>query len=260
MRKLYFFYFLALSSIAINAQEKRTLIQGKVTLDSLFINNVHIINKNTNIGTITNEYGVFEIPVKLGDSLFVSHLNYNDTIIFISDKILKNENFNIKLVEKTYTLEEITIEKKQSIFYVDKEIMPDNGVVVNAETLHLPYANTTAKKDEAVLKIRSGGVVNLDNLINKINGNQKREKLAKKLKSEDTELTKIRKYFTDDFFITDLKIEKDYINQFLSSCLNKNILYVFKHKNKLQLLKLLIQESALFPRKIIDENGLLSKK
>ena len=241
------------------SQEKTTLFKSKIVLDSNVISNIHILNKKTNIGTITNNNGEFEIPVQIGDSLFISHINLEEKVILIDKENISNKKNTINLKEKTYQLESFTLQKPRSIFYVDKEIMPDNGVVVNAKTLHLPYANTLAKEDKAVFKFRSGGVVNLDNFINKINGNFKQEKLIKELKYEDNQLIKIRQKFTDDFFINNLKIKKEYINQFLNYCISKNIISVFNKGNTLKLTSLLLEESRLFAHKIINEDVLLTK-
>jgi hypothetical protein len=244
----------------INAQEKRILFKGKTVLDSLTIGNVHVINKNTNIGTISNDSGLFEIPIKIGDSLLFSHVTLENKLILVNKKILVNKSFTVNLQEKVYTLNEITLEKPRSIFYQDKEIGSYNGPSITAKTLNLPYANTTIKKETTIFKIRSGGVVSLDNLISSINGTKKREKLLKKMVSEDSELAKIRKQYTDDFFITDLKIKKEYINPFLNYCVNKNIIRIFKESNRLDLTTLLIKESKTFPHKKLDEDLFLTKK
>ena len=253
---LTFLLFLA----ALNAQEKRIFIIGKTVLDSLPVIDVHVINQNTKVGTVTNDNGVFEIPVKLGDSLFFSHLNLQDKLLIITDKLLSNKKNIISLDEKTIVLNEMILEKQRSIFYQDPEITSYKGPVVTAKSLNLPYANTIVKKDKSVIKFRSGGVISLDNLINSINGNKKREKLLKKLVSEDEMLEKIRKHFTDDFFITDLNIKKDYINQFLNDCIDKNIIAIFKSDNKIKLTNLLIEESTLFPHKVVNEDLFLTKQ
>ncbi|KGL64023.1 hypothetical protein [Polaribacter sp. Hel1_85] len=244
--------------LSLKAQEKRFYITGKTVVNGNSILDVHIINKNTKIGTITNDNGVFEIPVKLGDSLFLSHLNLQDKLILITEKILLDKNFTIHLDEKTVVLNEMVLEKQRSIFYQDPEITTYKGPKVTAKTLNLPYANTTVEKDESVIKFRSGGVVSLDNLINSLNGNNKREKQLKKMSAEDVQLEKIRKHFTDDFFITDLKIKKEYINQFLNDCIDKNIINIYKRDDKITLTKLLMDESKLYPKKIVDEDLYLS--
>ena len=155
MKVLLILLALFISFGTLNAQEKRTSITGKTVLESTSVVDVHIINKNTKIGAITNDNGIFEIPVKLGDSLFISHINLEDKLILITDKVLKNKNLTINLNEKTITLKGFTFKKPRSIFYVDKEITEYKGPVVNAKTLNLPYANTAAKKDKSIFKISS---------------------------------------------------------------------------------------------------------
>lgn len=258
MKKLLVLLAFFISYTSLNAQEKRTFKTGKAVLDSIGIVDVHIINQNTRVGTITNDNGLFEIPIKVGDSLFLSHLNLQDKLIIVTEKILATKNFIINLNEDTVALNGFVLEKQRSIFYQDPEIITYNGPIVNAKKLNLPYANTTVEKDKSVIKFRAGGVVSLDNLINSLNGNKKREKQLKKMSAEDVQLDKIRKKFTDDFFVTDLKIKKEYINQFLNDCIDKNIIRIFKSDNVLKLTKLLIEESKLYPKKIIDEDLFLS--
>ena len=214
--------------------------------------------QNSKVGTITNDNGVFEIPVKIGDRIFVSHLTLQDKLIVITEELLSGKELIINLNEETVALHGFVLEKQRSIFYQDPEITSYKGPTVNATKLNLPYANTTVEKDQSVVKFRAGGVVSLDNLINSLNGNNKRLKQLKKMSEEDLQLEKIRKRFTDDFFITDLKIKKEYINQFLNDCVDKNIIRIFKSDDVLKLTKLLIKESKLYPKKLIYEDSLLS--
>ena len=239
------------------SQEKRKIITGKVFFDKDAVSDVHIVNKNSNQGTSTNDFGLFEIPIIIGDTLEFSHINLQSKKVKITKEILEQEIFKITLEGKTYQLEEITLEKPRSIFYVDPEIMPPPKV--NAKTLNLPYANTVAKKDYGVVKFKSGGVVSLDNLINALNGNNKRRKELKKITYEDNILSKIRKHFTDDFFITDLNIKQENINPFLNYCFKKNIINHFNKKENIKLTRILMQESRTFPQDKI-EISLIKKK
>lgn len=259
MKKLLILFNLFFVFITINAQEKRTILKGKVIIDSLFVSDIHVLNVSTNIGTITNDNGLFEIPVKTGDTLLLSHINLQEKSIVITDAVLTKKSFTISLDEKTYTLNEIVYEKPRSIFYQDKEITTYKGPVVNAETLNLPFANSKPKKDASIFKFQSGGVVSLDNLFNSLNGNKRREKLLEKMVTEDDDLSKIRKKYTDDFFITDLKIKKEYINRFLNFCVDKNIIHIFKNDNSINLTSLLIRESKKFPHKKLNEDLFLTK-
>ncbi|QOD61641.1 hypothetical protein H9I45_04105 [Polaribacter haliotis] len=258
MQKQLLFFLLIIISKTILSQNKDLLIIGKVVLDSVPISDVHVINLKSSNGTITNEIGLFEIPVKVGDSLSFSHLNFNKRYLLITEKNISEENLVIKLTEKTVELKEITLQKARSIFYVDKDIM-QYSVHVDAKSLNLPYANTKKQKDNSIVSFKSGGVLSVDNLINSLNGNNKRAKLLKKMTAEDEQLSKIRKSLTDDFFVTDLKIRKENINLFLNYCLEKNILFIYKKRNKIQFIQFLINQSKIYPQKLKPEENILSK-
>lgn len=256
MRKLSLLYFLFFCIIC-GAQDNKKLITGKIFFNKEVISDVHIINKKTNQGSSSNDLGLFEIPVTLGDTLMFSHVNVKRKEILITEEILIDELIEIQLQGKTYQLNEITLEKPKSIFYIDPEILPPPKV--NAHTLNLPYANTIAKKDYSVLKFRSGGVISIDNLFNALNGNNKRRKELQKITLEDKVLYKIRKHFTDDFFITDLNIKSENINPFLNFCFKKNIINYYKKNEHIKLTRILMHESKIFPQEK-NEISLLEKK
>ncbi|WP_405604275.1 hypothetical protein [Polaribacter sp. Asnod1-A03] len=261
MKNLLVLFFIFSFFVSLNAQEKRTFIKGKTLLDSITNFDIHVINKNTNIGTITDSNGSFKIPVKVGDSLYFSHLNLQKKIVLITDKILTDETITVPLDEKTETLNEIVLEEPKSIFYVDPEITSYRGPVVNAKTLNLPNVSTKAKKNTKIAKISfTSASVNLDNLINALNGKTKQTKLLKKLEKEDINILKIRKFYTDDFFVTDLNIKQEYINQFLNDCVDKNIISIFKSDEKIKLTTILIEESKLFPHKKVNEDLFLTNQ
>lgn len=48
------------------------------------ITDVHIINKNTNQGANSNDSGIFEIPVSINDTLFISHINLQKKELIIT--------------------------------------------------------------------------------------------------------------------------------------------------------------------------------
>ena len=235
---------------ALYSQKQNKIIVGKVFFNGDGVADVNIVNKNSNQGTNTNDLGLFEIPIMLGDSLVFSHINLKEKVIAITKELLSLEILKIDLEGKTYQLEEITIGQPKSIFYIDPEILPAPNV--NSETLKLPYANTKAKKDYAVVKFRSGGVVSLDNLINSLNGNNRRREQLEKITKEDKVLAKIRKHYTDDFFITDLNIKKEDINPFLNYCFKKNIINHYNKQNLLKLTTILLKQSRTFPQDKIE--------
>ena len=249
MRYLTVLLFFYLFSSTTLSQEKREVINGEVKLASLPVHDVHIINLNTNIGTISNDLGIFNIPVKRGDSISISHLNLKNLTVIITKKNTDSLTLNITLAEEITTLNAFTLERPRGIFEQDKDILLYAGPTVNAQTLKLPYANTKISTDDAVFKIQSGAVVSLSNLVSVLDGSKKRAKALEKLSFEDAQLKKIRNFFTDDFFMTDLQIQEEYINSFLNFCVKKNIIRFFNKKDNLRLTKILLRESNLFPHK-----------
>ena len=251
---LLFLFFTLLSF----SQEKRIRITGKVSFDTAVISDVHVINKNTEQGTNTNDNGWFEIPVMIGDSLQFTHINLKNKQIIITKEIFTKRNLEIVLEENTYALDGFTLEKPRSIFYVDPQMV--RPPIVNAKTLTLPYAKTTVQKDHSILKFRSGGTISIDNLFNSLNGNNKRRKELNKISQEDNTLYNIRRHFTDDFFITDLQIKKKHINPFLNYCVKKNIIAYFKRNEHIQLTQVLIDQSNTFSQKINSDSIIAIKK
>lgn len=249
-----FFCFIFISIISQN----RKNIDGNIVIDKIALSDVHIINKSTNIGTVSNDKGFFEITVKLNDSLFISHLNYNEVFIVITDRHISSQKINIELEERVETLNGITLGNKKSIFHIDKDILIYNPKVT-AKSLNLPYAESKKEENKSVIRIRSGAVVSLDNLINVLNGNKKRAQIIKQLSTEDKELNKIRAHFTDDFFVTNLKIKKDFINQFLEFCKNEEIINDFKSKNQIDFMAIIIRHSKKFLYKVESDDLYLSK-
>ncbi|TYP99156.1 carboxypeptidase-like protein [Tenacibaculum adriaticum] len=246
--KNYLSLLLVITTISIYSQERPIVITGQIYLDSIPIQDVHIINKSLEVGTITNEKGMFEILVKKGDILLISHLNLEIKEHIITTENISSKNIQISLPNKTYVLNEVVIKKRKGIFEVDKDIMPHNTPIVNAKTLNLPYTETEKAKEKKTIQIKSGVAVNLEGALNALNGKNKQKKLLKRLKIEDENLLRIRKYFTDGFFVHQLKIKKEYINQFLSYSRPRGIIQLYQKEKHLELATILLENSKNFPQ------------
>ena len=60
------------------SQEENQTIKGKVLNDAndLPIENVHIVNMNQVVGSISKEDGAFSIPARVNDTLYFSYLGW----------------------------------------------------------------------------------------------------------------------------------------------------------------------------------------
>lgn len=259
MKKILFIIFNLITVIVI-AQTTPKVITGTVYLDSVAIQDVHIINTKLELGSISNKNGNFEILATKGDVLIISHLNieYKEHVITIDN--LKSKQINIYLDSKTYMLDEVVLKKKKGIFEVDKDILIYKGPLVNAQTLKLPYANAKKANNEKAISIKSGVSVNLTGFLNTLNGKTKQKKILKKLQTEDKNIAKIRKHFTDGFFINQLKITKENINPFLEFCITKGIINLYKKDKFLELTTVLLDNSKNASSLLNKENTRLTQK
>ncbi|WBX72581.1 hypothetical protein PG913_06555 [Tenacibaculum pacificus] len=246
MRKLLLFLFSITSLISI-AQNNPKIVSGYIYLDSLKIQDVHIINPKLDIGSVSDEKGRFEILALKGDILIISHLNFEYKEHLITDENLKEKAIIIHLDSKTYLLEEVILKKKKGIFDVDKDILLHNLPIVNAKTLNLPYANSKKPKNEKTVTFKSGVSVSLGGLIGALNGSYKQKKKLENLQKTDNKLLKIRKHFTDSFFVHQLKIKKEHINPFLEHCISKGIINLYHKEKLLELTTVLLNNSKNSP-------------
>lgn len=256
--KNFFIAVLFFTSWLLQSQSNQKIIHGIVYIDSIPTQDVHIINKKLALGTVSNENGFFEILAEENNTLLISHLNLEYKEITVSNDNIKNRYIIIHVKSKTHMLDEVVLEKRKGIFEVDKDILINNPVV-DAKTLKLPYANSKPKDDKTV-KIESGITVGVEGLVNALNGKNKQKKLLKKLQAEDQNLSKIRKHFTDGFFVKQLNIKEEHINLFLESCISRGIINLYNKDKVLELTSVLVENSKTSPYLLKDEKIKLTQK
>lgn len=253
MKQLYFLFLIF--SIPLCAQNESTIISGEVKNDSLSIENVHIINLNSNIGTVTNQFGVYKIPVKLNDTIQFSEIRYKSKLIIINKNHLANKSLQIKLQIKINVLEEVIVDQQK------------NTRGINAMTLNLPNAEkkplnqierklnyySQASVPIVIIATILGQRGGIEDIYNIISGNRKKHKILNKLLDEDKihennqeYVEKIRNHFQDDFFINTIAIPKEKINNFINYCLPKNIIDLFNKSMYIEIIDVFIKESKIF--------------
>jgi len=219
------FLFICFSALG---QENRILISGKVKNDSIPIENVHIINKNSQKGTITNRLGQFKISVTDKDTLMISDIQYRNKIIVINQDNLLNKYLEINLLELTNELDEVIVQQfddmSEELGLPNAGKKPLNKLERNLN--HYSQKSTPIVILEALL-FKPGGI---DDVYNIISGNRKRDRKLKSLIDEDRMtaskreyVKKIKDHFQEDFFIKSVKIESEHINNYIFYCLPQGI-------------------------------------
>ena len=228
---------LLLVTVKLNAQEVRKAISGKVQNGSNFIENVHVINKTSNRGTISNKNGTFRITVRENDTIQFSDIQYKTKTLIITDNHLKAGELKIKLVQKTNELTEVVVVKHKNM----------------AKELGLPNAGKKPLKpiERKINYINKGG--SIDKLYAWISGEKKKLELLKKHLDEDeialnnkVNVQLIRNHFKEDFFIYTLKIPGKKIDGLIYYCLPKGIVYLFENKRYMEIIDIFIKNKDAY--------------
>ena len=128
MKRSLFLIFVLFSFFAFSQED---LLRGVVVNaeNDVPIDNVHIVNLNQVIGTITNRKGEFEISARANDTLYFSFIGFKSIKINVTNDMLKFQEIKIGLTELAYTLEEVVVRPYQLTGYleIDAKNIPINN-------------------------------------------------------------------------------------------------------------------------------------
>ncbi len=94
----------------IDFDDKLPLLGRIVTSDSLLpVRNTHVISKMAHCGTISNRDGMFFIPAKTVDTLWISCLGYRRQLLPVDSTLIDIDTLLIVLHPDTITLKEVTV-------------------------------------------------------------------------------------------------------------------------------------------------------
>ena len=220
--------------------DAQTQLQGKVSVGADFISAVNITNQSTGVSTVSNDVGVFYIPVKEGDIVLFTAINLVTLRKTISYQDVSSGFLTIKMSYNSIPLEEVVIKELPQITAESLGIVPAGQKKYSAAERKL-YTAT------------SGG--GIDGLLNTISGRKAMLKKEIVVEGKEQALNRLVYVFEDAYYIEILKIPVDYIGGFQYYCVeNAEFVAAVKSKNK-TLIKFLIGILADKYKKIIaNEN------
>jgi hypothetical protein len=130
----YFLFFIIISNSSFAQEKVIGIIENDA--DSKPISNVHVINLNSVVGTISDKEGVFEIDANVNDTLFFSYLGFKSIKVRVTNDLIKFKNSKIKLTELAYALEEIIVTPYKLTGYL--EIDAKNVPISNSYRYSIP--------------------------------------------------------------------------------------------------------------------------
>lgn len=256
-KKLLVFILYFLITTAFVAQEKKTIITGKI-IDSIgAVKNVNILNLNTSIGNSSNDNGLFDMKVRVGDSLRISSVQHLTKIIFINKTIFKNRKITIQLNLETTVLDEFELKRHDlsGILGIDTKNAPINkkdSLLFNTMNFSNVDWNASVGDDYVDKMVRPhqvmlpgmGGIGSGISIPWKYS--EKMWALRREMEIKKAFPSKIFSEFGEEFFFKKLKIPEERYYHFLEYCNPLGIERLYNQGNVLAVLKILQEQSKSY--------------
>ena len=190
--------------------QNEKILNGKIVVKDATPQGVHIINLMNEKETISDTKGAFSILAK-PDDLLVFSANHLDFM----RKMIETNDINSAI---------LVIEMTSKINQLDEVVVIDYSHL-NAESLGITNGVKTYTPAERKLKTAGdfkpihllnilGGSLDVDPILNAINGRTKRLKEEIKIEKKEMYLSKLEDLYEAGFYTEKLKIHTDYVNGF----------------------------------------------
>ncbi|PWA04162.1 hypothetical protein [Flavobacterium psychrotolerans] len=190
----YFFYFVIIQN---SFSQTDKLISGTILANNIALKGINIINIVNKSETKSDENGKIKILCKPNDLLVTTSSNFELIRKTIDVSEYNSGEIIIEMTPKANELDEVTILKYSKINAADL------GILVKSAKKYTPA--------ERRLYAASGGI---SGIINSLNGNIKILKKDIEIEKQHNIKDNLTTFFSDDFYINQLKIPKDYIRGF----------------------------------------------
>ena len=226
----------------------RVILRGKVLYRDVNVPNENVINSTSEMATITNDNGEYQIRVKLGDELVFSALNYQLEIVMITEEILKRNRLVIEVKEKVTELEEVVVTPENQERFLEMQ---------NSK-LEEKFEYETDRSSEVEKITLSRQERGMRDGLNFVGLFKALLKATKKVKVEERKPLKVsdvmRQVYDDEFFVTDLNLPQDKIDAFLYYCDTRMPAQsLLKKENEFELIDFLVTHSKTFLQELDDK-------
>ncbi|MCC4214274.1 carboxypeptidase-like regulatory domain-containing protein [Leeuwenhoekiella parthenopeia] len=251
---LYCFIALCVSSAAgsLFAQET-VMLEGKVVNDSIEHEYLHILNLSLQKGTVTRENGDFTIPVRSGDTLYISAVQFKHQELVVSAEIVNRKYLEVKLEPEVTELEDVQIS--------NIELNGRLGDDMNRIKLEKPFDPAeaglpvykgpilTQEERRLYTATHSGaGIIPVDAVINAISGRTKMLKEQVRISNMERRVQKARNLVSDTTYIRQLQIPARYIDDFAHYVYfdKPEALAIAATQNPLSILEMLLKQAPAY--------------
>ncbi|MFC4636254.1 hypothetical protein ACFO3O_20275 [Dokdonia ponticola] len=238
------------------------ILRGEVLNDSIEKASLTVVNISLKNGSITNEEGIFEIPVRVSDTINISAVQYESRQFVITQKIYDRKTMSLYLVPKVTELDEVNISNVDLTGYLRRDILntPIKKIITAGdlglpENAHAPFT----PEERRAYSASAGGAGAFGALIMAINGQAKKYKKQLEVMRFQIKVEKARETFSDSLYMKSLNIPKELIEDF--------VYFVFEEKkaegddekgNSMDLLEYMLKKSRKYIA-LKEKEGLPSK-
>ena len=236
----YTFFFIIFSQLILGQEKVIGVIENDA--DSKPISNVHVINLNSLIGTISNNDGVFEINASVNDTLFFSYLGFKSIKVRVTNDLIKFKNSKIKLTELAYALEEIIVTPYKLTGYL--EIHAKNVPISKSYRYNIPGLPSkgyeAGSRNPGALSKVFGAIFNPVDFLYNLFGKKPKQLKKLQLMKDDFRIRELlSSKFDRETLVELLQIEKFDIDEILRNCSYSESFIV--NANDLQILEAISQ-------------------
>ena len=245
-KKLLFLLVLFATVAGFSQDDERRLLMGSVIYMNVAVPNENVINSTSERATITNDQGHFKINVKVGDQLVFTAVNYNIKVVTITEEILANNRLVVEVNEKVTELDEVVItpDQQERFLKLKNEEFKTYEYEIDRST---EVENISLSQSERGMQ----DGLNFVNIFRAIFKSQNEsDEPGPKLKVSDV----LRQVYDDSFFVVDLAIPQDRIDEFLIYCDTRMPAQsLLKKENEFQLIDALVTNSKSFLKGVDEE-------
>lgn len=197
--------------------QSKTVVKGKITADVAIDFQVNIINPSNHSGTISGKDGTFEVSVNIGDALIFIAMGFENYELIVTDSVLDNAPIEIKLKEAVNFLDEVKISNNNLTGDLKKDAAKMD--YFDQSEIGFPLSNKR-KFTQVERRLYTASSTSVDYLINVLSGRMKMLKRMLEYEKLENKKEHIQNMFEEDFFVNELLIPKELIENFLYFCLD----------------------------------------
>ena len=225
------------------AQKSIVKLEGTVRNDSIFLQDINILNLTSNIGASSDKNGNYIIYASIGDSIQFSSINYKQRIVKISKSHIENKTITVYLEQGINELDEVEI--RQSFQPNWGKLSLPRGAILDNDEITLKKAPNAMKFTDPTYGNSGVDIVGIGiSLINKIfqKGRERKDEERNIKKEKQVFIEKIIENIGTEFFTAHLNIKEEEIYLFLYYC-EDNGLKNFYNSEEFLIKNFLIKQS-----------------